>query len=394
MLYDLNKIKAIPCADIAVKYGISLVEKHGRLWGKLRRDEKTSSFSIRTDKNLWYDFGAHKGGSVIDLLAEIKGISPTEAINKLAADYGLDKNEHSSEWSPLTDNQYRQIGIQPERATANFNFDLNKHSELQLSRWSEKYGMPVQILASEFPDIYNKMVIKIAQDNINTHREAYYSRLQEYKKSDINDITKGFLKSCSKDDAKTINDMVDLLNRAVTNGINFNRLKVNFEMDFESVLHNKNTDTDLSEDAALKERYIKIYTNNLKYSPIKYFDIEQVKALRDVNRIISNSDNMFLPIDSIKRAYSFFGNSLDKLNNDFIELCNTLSKLPKNNPDYVLNECKFSNMQKQISRVKDIFDKFNIVVDAVKTADLSFKNDLLKENIRVNAIRNCGEISL
>ncbi len=50
-------------------------------------------------RNLWYDFGAGKGGSVIDLVAELEGITPTVAINMLAEEYHL-KNEVTRDGTP------------------------------------------------------------------------------------------------------------------------------------------------------------------------------------------------------------------------------------------------------------------------------------------------------
>ena len=41
----------------------------------LLREERTPSFSVSYDKNLWHDFGTGEGGSIIDLepLLLIKG---------------------------------------------------------------------------------------------------------------------------------------------------------------------------------------------------------------------------------------------------------------------------------------------------------------------------------
>ena len=65
-MFDLKKIKSVPCQSVAEKYGIKLEKKHNRLWGRLR-DEKESSFSINLENNLWYDFGSGEVDS-IDLL--------------------------------------------------------------------------------------------------------------------------------------------------------------------------------------------------------------------------------------------------------------------------------------------------------------------------------------
>ena len=47
------------------------------------RDEKTASFKVDYDKNLWYDFGTGEGGSIIDLVMKLENCSIGDAIAKL-----------------------------------------------------------------------------------------------------------------------------------------------------------------------------------------------------------------------------------------------------------------------------------------------------------------------
>lgn len=49
------------------------------------RKERTASFSVSYDKNLWHDFGTGEGGSIIDLVARMEGCSEVEAVRRLAA---------------------------------------------------------------------------------------------------------------------------------------------------------------------------------------------------------------------------------------------------------------------------------------------------------------------
>lgn len=48
------------------------------------RNESTASLKIDIEKNLWYDFGAGVGGSIIDLLMYLNNYSATEAIQTLS----------------------------------------------------------------------------------------------------------------------------------------------------------------------------------------------------------------------------------------------------------------------------------------------------------------------
>lgn len=47
------------------------------------REERTASFSVSYDKNLWHDFGTGEGGSIIDLVARMEGCSEVEAARRL-----------------------------------------------------------------------------------------------------------------------------------------------------------------------------------------------------------------------------------------------------------------------------------------------------------------------
>lgn len=47
------------------------------------RNEKTASFKIDLEKNLWYDFGIGVGGSIVDLLIHLHNISANEALQTL-----------------------------------------------------------------------------------------------------------------------------------------------------------------------------------------------------------------------------------------------------------------------------------------------------------------------
>ena len=51
--------------------------------------EKTASFSVSPDKGIYYCFGCHKGGSVINFEMEIEGLSYPDAVRALAKRAGL-----------------------------------------------------------------------------------------------------------------------------------------------------------------------------------------------------------------------------------------------------------------------------------------------------------------
>lgn len=71
--------------------------------------EKTASFSVAPDKGIYYCFGCHKGGGVINFEMEIEGLSYPDAVRALAKRAGLEVPE---------DEQYQSRYRQQERLWA------------------------------------------------------------------------------------------------------------------------------------------------------------------------------------------------------------------------------------------------------------------------------------
>lgn len=68
--------------------------------------EKTSSFSVSRQKNIFYCFGCHKGGNSIEFIKEIERLSFPEAVRFLAGQYGIEVPENS--FSSGNDNLKKQ----------------------------------------------------------------------------------------------------------------------------------------------------------------------------------------------------------------------------------------------------------------------------------------------
>ncbi len=87
-----------PIEDVVGQY-VELKRQGGRLFGLCPfHGEKTASFSVSPDAQLYYCFGCHKGGGVINFIMEIEGLSYPDAVRFLARRAGLDVPE---------DEQYR-----------------------------------------------------------------------------------------------------------------------------------------------------------------------------------------------------------------------------------------------------------------------------------------------
>ena len=82
-----------PIEDVVGQY-VELKRKGGRLFGLCPfHGEKTPSFSVSPDAQLYYCFGCHKGGGVINFIMEQEGLSYPDAVRFLARRAGLEVPE-------------------------------------------------------------------------------------------------------------------------------------------------------------------------------------------------------------------------------------------------------------------------------------------------------------
>ena len=149
-----------PIEDVVGQY-VSLRRAGSNMFGLCPfHGEKTASFSVAPDKGMYYCFGCHKGGGVINFQMEIEGLSYPDAVRALAKRVGMTVPE---------DEQYQSRYRQQERLWA-----LHKeaarfyHSKLYAPEGQEalKYatgrGMPKGTLTSfgigYAPDTWSSLV--------------------------------------------------------------------------------------------------------------------------------------------------------------------------------------------------------------------------------------------
>ena len=98
-----------PIEDVVGHY-VNLRRSGGNLFGLCPfHGEKTASFSVAPDKGIYYCFGCHKGGGVINFQMEIEGLSYPDADRALAKRAGMEVPE---------DEQYQRRYRQQERLWA------------------------------------------------------------------------------------------------------------------------------------------------------------------------------------------------------------------------------------------------------------------------------------
>lgn len=395
-MYDLSVIKSVRCENIAKKFGMQLQEKGNKLWGKLR-DEKTASFSISKDKNLWYDFGLGKGGSNIDLVMELAGISKEKAIKWIADEFGIEgEKENPNKWRALTDDQYRKIGIKPEKATMNFNIDLNIQPISLVERWYSQYGISVSELGQKFPKIHDRMIIKIGLKNIEQLRDTYYQSLGRLMDKNINEITRDYIKYSTKDIAQEVNEMVKLLQKAVVNkNVDFSSYKLHYEKTIEAIeKQNEQAEKPLSKDEIVKNKMVNVYKKLFKCD-LGYLSIEQAKALKDINLSISQKENQYLSIEMIKKVYKVLGGKTDDLQKEYENILNKGKNILKNSPEYKEWKSKAAEINESLLKVKDLFNKSSLIIEGIREEKLKeiSENKRQSPNIELKKSLN-NEMSL
>lgn len=82
--------RRVDILDLVGSY-VNLLHKGNKWWGLCPfHTEKTPSFSVNPDSNLFFCFGCQKGGDVFQFLMEIEGLSFPESLNLLAKKVGIE----------------------------------------------------------------------------------------------------------------------------------------------------------------------------------------------------------------------------------------------------------------------------------------------------------------
>jgi DNA primase len=126
---------------------VRLQKKGGRWWGLCPfHSEKTPSFSVDGEHGLFYCFGCHKGGSIIDFLMETEKLSFTEAVSELAEKAGVKIETGYDAFSPQ-ENEKNDLFALNEKLSGTFSWFLHEHAsgkhalEVLLKR-----GLPLSII--------------------------------------------------------------------------------------------------------------------------------------------------------------------------------------------------------------------------------------------------------
>lgn len=149
-----------PIEDVVGQY-VSLRRSGSNMFGLCPfHGEKTASFSVAPDKGIYYCFGCHKGGGVVNFMMEIEGLSYPDAVRALAKRAGMEVPE---------DEQYQSRYRQQERlwalhkeAARFFHAQLYAPVGAQALAYAEARGMPRSVLTrfgiGYAPDSWDSLV--------------------------------------------------------------------------------------------------------------------------------------------------------------------------------------------------------------------------------------------
>ena len=153
---DIAEMRRIPIADFLARLGHGPVRRGGNeLWYSAPyRTERTPSFRVNTDKNVWYDFGLGKGGDIFnlagefihskDFMAQARFISETARVPMLEVDVGTCRKK-------TLEPSFEDVKVMPLRYVA-------------LKKYLEERGIP--------PDMASRYC---SQLNYHVHKKEYFA---------------------------------------------------------------------------------------------------------------------------------------------------------------------------------------------------------------------------
>jgi len=86
---NTSQAKAEPLPEFLGRLGYAPVQVRGNdVWYKspFRPNERTASFKIDRERNVWYDHGAGQGGTIIDFVGALHGTTDISRILTIIAD--------------------------------------------------------------------------------------------------------------------------------------------------------------------------------------------------------------------------------------------------------------------------------------------------------------------
>lgn len=113
-LEELNSRTDI--VDLVSSY-VALTKKGNKYWGLCPfHSEKTASFSVSPDRQMYYCFGCHKGGGAINFVMELEGLGFVDAVDVLAKRAGLQMPDTAPGDSSTRKKRERMLSLNKDAA--------------------------------------------------------------------------------------------------------------------------------------------------------------------------------------------------------------------------------------------------------------------------------------
>lgn len=133
-LFEAVKESVSP-RQIADYYGLSV---RNDMVSCLFHEDRNPSMKLYDDH--FYCFGCGKHGDVTDMVGELFGISPKEAAEKIAHDFGISYDRQYSEYKPNKDSVIAKIRREQENAKKNHTFRVLCDYLHLLKDWRTEYA--------------------------------------------------------------------------------------------------------------------------------------------------------------------------------------------------------------------------------------------------------------
>ena len=135
---NTNEAKRIRIEEYLHSLGYSPVRRQGNsLWYKSPfRDECEPSFKVNTERNLWYDFGASKGGNIIALAQELYASDSLPYLLEKIAEQAPNVRPVSFSFGgqPFSKPSFRQLEAVPLSSPALFSYLRQRGINTELAK--------------------------------------------------------------------------------------------------------------------------------------------------------------------------------------------------------------------------------------------------------------------
>jgi DNA primase len=128
---------------------VDLKPKGRKLWACCPlHGEKTPSFSVSPDKQLFYCFGCHAGGTVVQFVMDMERLTYPEAIRYLADRVGMEMPENVNDQALKLARQHKNRLYEATRAAARYYFECFTDPELGKPgrEYAQKRGLTPEIV--------------------------------------------------------------------------------------------------------------------------------------------------------------------------------------------------------------------------------------------------------